>query len=135
MVKTRIVSRKERELSIICEDRPGTLSHLAKLFGAAKVNIVAMSCTTSGVQGAVRIVVDDFPRAKRTLDREHASYTEHDVLYVELPNLPGALANFTGKLAAQNINVTTAYATTTKGSKKALIIFRVSDLNKAAGIR
>lgn len=135
MVKTRIVSRKERELSIICEDRPGTLSHLAKLFGAAKVNVVAMSCTTSGVQGAVRIVVDDFPRAKRTLDREHASYTEHDVLYVELPNVPGALANFTGKLAAQNINVTTAYGTATKGSKKAILIFRVSDLDKAALIQ
>ena len=135
MVKIRIVSRKDRELSITCEDRPETLSHLAKLLGDAKVNIVAMSCTTTGVQGAVRVIVDDVPRAKRVLDREHLSYTEHDVLYVELPNLPGALANFTGKLAAQNINVTTAYGTATKGSKKAIIIFRVSDLDKAANIR
>ncbi len=135
MAKERIVSRKEKELSIICEDRPETLSHLAKLLGDAKVNIVAMSCTMTGVQGAVRVTVDDVPRAKRILDREHLSYTEHDVLYVELPNLPGALANFTGKLAEQNINVTTAYGTATKGSKKAITIFRVSDLDKAAGIR
>jgi len=135
MVKTPIVSRKEQELSIICEDRPGTLSQLAKLLADGKVNIVAMSCTTTGVQGAVRVTVDDVPRAKRILDREHLSYTEHDVLYVELPNLPGALANFTGKLAAQNINVTTAYGTATKGSKKAIIIFRVSDLDKAALIQ
>ena len=133
--KERIVSRSEKELSIICEDRPGTLSHLAKLLGDAKVNIVATSCTTTGMQGAVRVIVDDVPRAKKILDREHIPYTEHDVLYVELPNLPGALSNFTGKLAAQNINVTTAYATTTKGSKKAIIVFRVSDLDKAAGIR
>ena len=135
MPGTRIVSRREREFSIACEDRPGTLSHLAKLLGDAKVNVVAMSCTTTGVQGAVRVIVDDVPRAKRTLDSERLSYTEHDVLYVELPNLPGALANFTGKLAAQNINVTTAYGTATKGSKKAIIIFRVSDLDKAASIR
>jgi hypothetical protein len=135
MVKAQIVSRMERELSIICEDRPGTLSHLAKLLGDAKVNIVAMSCTMSGVQGAVRIVVDGFPRARKVLDREHTSYTEHDVLYVELPNVPGALANFTGKLAAQNINVTNAYGTAPKGSKKAILIFRVSDLDKAAQIR
>jgi len=135
MAKMRIVSRKDRELSILCEDRPGTLSHLAKLLGDAKVNIVAMSCTTSGVQGAVRFVVDDFPRAKKTLDREHISYTEHDVLYVELPNLPGVLANFAGKLAAQNINITTAYGTATKESKKAILIFRMSDLDKAALIQ
>ena len=135
MAKQKIVSRRELELSIICEDRPGTLSHLAKLLGDAKVNIVAMSCTTSGVQGAVRIIVDDVPRAKRILDREHLPYTEHDVLYVELPNLPGALASFTGKLATQNINVTTAYETATKGSKKAIVIFRVSDLDKAALIQ
>jgi len=133
--KARIVSRTEKELSIICEDRPGTLSHLAKLLGDAKVNIVAMSCATTGVQGAVRVIVDDVPRAKKILDREHISYTEHDVLYVELPNLPGALASFSGKLAAQNINVTTAYATTSKGSKKAIMIFRASDLDKAAAIR
>jgi len=133
--KARIVSRTEKELSIICEDRPGTLSHLAKLFGDAKVNIVAMSCATTGVQGSVRVIVDDVPRAKKILDREHISYTEHDVLYVELPNLPGALASFSGKLAAQNINVTTAYATTSKGSKKAIMIFRASDLDKAAAIR
>lgn len=135
MPNTRMVSRKERELSVICEDRPGTLSHLAKVLGNAKVNILAASCTTSGVQGAVRVIVDDVPRAKNILDREHLSYTEHDVLYVELPNLPGSLAEFSGKLAAQNINVTNAYGTATKGTKKAIVIFRLSDLDKAASIR
>ncbi len=46
-----------------------------------------------------------------------------------------SLANFTGKLAAQNINVTNAYGTAPKGSKKAILIFRVSDLDKAALIQ
>lgn len=135
MAKKRIISRREQELSILCEDRPGTLSHVAKLLGDAKVNILAMSCAPSGMQGAVRVIVDDVARAKRILDREHLSFTEHDVLYVELPNVPGALANFSGKLAAQNINVTTAYETATKGSKKAIIIFRVSDLDKASAVQ
>jgi len=70
----------------------------------------------------------------KALDSEHLSYTEHDVLCVELPNLSGSLASFTGKLATQDINITTVYGTATKGSKKAIIIFRVSDLDKAAGI-
>ncbi len=134
MARSKIVSRKEHELSIICEDRPGTLSRLAQLLGNARVNILATSCTTSGVQGAVHVIVDDFQRATKILDREHISYTDHDVLYVELPNVPGALAKFSEKLAAQNINVTNAYGSATKGSKKAIIIFRVSDLDKSASV-
>jgi len=134
MAKSLILSRVEQELTIICEDRPGTLANVARLLGKAKVNILAMSCTMSGVQGAVHIIVNDFQLAKSILDRELISYNEHDVLYVELPNLPGALAKFTEALAAKNINVTNAYGSSTKGSKKGIVIFRVSDLDKAASI-
>lgn len=135
MPKPRIVSRSETELSVLCEDRPGMLSQLAKLLGSAKVNILAVSCAPAGVQGAVRVIVDNLARAKKAFDGDHISYTEHEVLYAELPNLPGALAEFAGKLAAQNINITTAYGAANKGSKKAVMIFRVSDLDKALHIR
>jgi hypothetical protein len=135
MPKARFISRIEHELSVICEDRPGMLSRLAKLLGDANVNIVAMSCSPTGVQGAVRLVVDDAGRAKAAFDREHLSYGEHDVLYVELPDVPGALAEFAGKLAAHNINITTAYGTAAKGGKKAVIIFKLSELEEAASLQ
>jgi hypothetical protein len=54
---------------------------------------------------------------------------------VELQNLSGALAGLSEKLAAQNINVTSAYGAAPKGSRKAIVIFRVSDLDKDASIR
>ena len=128
-------SRKAKQISITCEDRPGTLSRLAKLLGEWDVNIVAMSCAPFGVQGAVHVVVDDMERAKNVLDREHVSYSEQDVLHVELQNVPGCLGEFAGKLAEENINITTAYGSAVKGCKKATVIFKVSDLEKAARIR
>jgi hypothetical protein len=128
-------SRKAKQLSITCEDRPGTLSRLAKLLGEWDVNILAMSCAPLGVQGTVHIIVDDVKRAKNVLDREHVSYTEQDVLHVELENLPGCLGEFAGKLAEQNINITTAYGSAVKGCKKAAVVFKVSDLERAARIR
>jgi hypothetical protein len=128
-------SRQAKQLSIDCQDRPGTLSKLAKLLGESDVNIVAMSCATVGVQGAVHVIVDDLRRAKKVLDREHVSYTEQDVLHVELENLPGCLGEFAGKLAEQNINITTAYGSAVKGCKKATVVFKVSDLERAARIR
>ena len=57
------------------------------------------------------------------------------MLQVELPNLPGALGDFAGKLAAKEINITSGYATTVKGAKKASAVFAVSDLEKAARVR
>ena len=63
------------------------------------------------------------------------SYAEADVLHVEIPHQPGALGYFAGKLAAKEINITSGYATTVKGSKKASAVFAVSDLGKAARAR
>ena len=128
-------SRQAKQLSIDCQDRPGTLCKLARLLGDSRVNIVAMSCATLGVQGTVHVVVDDLGRAKKILDREHVSYTEQDVLHVEMENVPGCLGEFAGKLAEQNINIATAYGSAAKGCKKAIVIFKVSDLERAARIR
>lgn len=128
-------SRKTKQLTIICEDRPGTLSRLAKLLGAEDVNIVAMCCAPFGIQGTVHIVVDNVKRAKSVLDRECISYTEQDVLHVEMKNMPGRLGEFAGELAKENINITTAYGSSIKKCKQATVIFRVSDLERAARIR
>ncbi|MGD0908392.1 MAG: ACT domain-containing protein [Candidatus Acidiferrales bacterium] len=134
MADARSVSSKTKELSIICDDRPGMLSHLAQLLGDAEVNIVAINCAPLGVQGIVRLVVDDVPGARNAFDGKHLSYMEHDVLLVEMPNLPGTLAEFAAKLAAKNINITTAYGAAAKDTKNAIVVFRVSDLDKALSI-
>ncbi len=126
---------KAKQLNITCENRPGTLAHLARVLGDAKVNILAMNCSTSGMEGTVQLIVDNVNKARKALDTARLSYTEADVLHVELPNVPGALGHFAGKLAAKDVNITAGYQTTTKGAKKAAVVFAVSDLGKAAGVR
>lgn len=133
--KKRIVSGRARQITIESEDRPGTLARLAKIIGRAKANIVAFSCAPAGVLGAIHLVVDDWDRATKALNREGVSYTEQEVLQVEMPNLPGCLGEFAEKLAKQGINITTAYGSAPRGTKKATVVFKVSDLEKAAGIR
>jgi hypothetical protein len=93
-----------------------------------------MNCATFGVQGAIQVVVDDVDKARKALDRLRLPYTEQDVLYLELENVPGCLGEFAGKLAAQKINVMAGYATALKGADKASVVLRVSDLEKAARI-
>ncbi len=126
---------KAKMLTVSCENRPGTLANLARVLGDAKVNILAFLTTTSETQGSVQLVVDKLEKAKKALDGVALSYTEADVLHVELPNLPGALASFAGKLAAKEINITSGYATTVKGSRKASVVLAVSDLEQGARLR
>ncbi len=126
---------KAKQLSIPVENRPGTLAHVASVLGDARVNIRAFLTTTSGTEGAVHVVVDNANKAKKALGRAGLSCNEADVLHVKLPNVPGALGNFARKLAAKNINITSGYQTTVKGSKKASVVLAVSDLGKAARIR
>ena len=81
------------------------------------------------------MVVDNVDKARSALDREKLSFTEADVLQVELANKPGALASFAGKLAAKEINITLGCQTSVKRSKKANTVLAVSDLEKADQVR
>lgn len=126
---------KANQLSVRVENRPGTLAHVARVLGDAKVNILAFLTTTLGAEGSVPVVVDNVNKAKKALEGAGLTCTESDVLHVELPNVPGALGNFAGKLAAKDINITAGYQTTVKGSRKASVVFAVSDLEKAGRVR
>src|SRR5271167_905436 len=111
---------KAKQLNVSCENRSGTLAQIAKVLSDAKVNILAFLTATSGTEeGSVQVVVDNVNKAKKALERAALSYSEADVLHAELPNVPGALAGFTAKLASKEINITSGYATTVKGSRKA----------------
>jgi hypothetical protein len=111
------------------------LAEIAKALGDEKVNILSCLTTTSGTEGTTHLLVDNVNKAKKALADARLSYTEADVLHVELPNKPGALGKFAMKLADNNINITLGYATGGKSSKKTTLVFSVSDLDKAARIR
>ncbi len=125
---------KVKLLTVSCENRPGTLANIARVIGDANVNILAFLTSTSAAEGSVQVVVDNVNKAKKALEGGF-SCTEADALFVELPHRPGALGYFAGKLAAKEVNITSGYATTVKGSKKSSVVLAVSDLDKAVRTR
>ena len=126
---------KAKQLTVPCQNRPGELARIAKVLGDAKVNILSCLTTTSGSEGATHLVVDNMNKAKTALEGAGLSYTEADMLQVELPNTPGALGKFAGKLAEKGINITLGYQTSVRGSRKASLVLAVSDLDTAARVR
>jgi hypothetical protein len=126
---------KTTQLTLSHENLPGMLAHIAKVLGNAQVNILAFLTTTSGSEGLTHLIVDRLDTAKKAFASAGLVCTEADVLQLELPNTPGALAKFARKLAEEDINITLGYATSEKGSKKTSVVLAVSDLDKAAIIR
>src|SRR3989454_12760309 len=97
---------KAKQFSVSHENRPGMLVEIAKALGDQKVNILScLTTTTSGTEGTTHLLVDNVNRARKALASAQLSYTEADVLHVELPNKPGAVGKFAMKLADNNINI------------------------------
>jgi hypothetical protein len=126
---------KLNQLTVSCENRPGTLADLTRILSAAKVNILAFNAGSAGAMGYIQLVVDNPVKAKKILKGKGISYYEERVLHVTLPNVPGALSRFAAKLAAKEINIGAAYQTAAEGSKKASIVLAVSHLGIADRIR
>ena len=122
---------KVNQLTVRCENRPGTLAHIAMVMGEAKVNILGFLLTTSGRKGFVKLVVDNAENAKAALENAGLPYTEEAVLHAKLANVPGALGRFARRLAAKDINITSGYQTIEKDSKRASVVLEVSSVDKA----
>ena len=123
---------KTRQLTIAVQNRPGAVAEIARTLGDAKVNILALSGTAQGTSGTVQLVVQDSRRAKKALDEAKLSYQETAAEEYELPNKPGALAQYLDKLAAKGVNLNSIYATATKGGKKAVVVYAAEAEAKAS---
>ncbi len=123
---------KTKQFTIAVDNRPGAVAEITRTIGNAKVNILALMGTVQGTSGAVQLVVDDARRAKKALDEAKLSYMETTAEEYELPNKPGAMAQFLDKLAAKGVNLNSIYATASKGGKKAVVVYTIEVQSKAA---
>ena len=119
------------QLVVSLADKPGTLADLCSVLGKAEVNIIAVFAPEAKGTGTVRVMVtvDDLAVARAALKERKFSFSEEEVLDVELDNRPGAFAELAGKLAHAKINIRYAYATTSAFAR-ARVIMAVPDVNK-----
>ena len=94
----------QREITVKLANSPGTLSRVAQLLGAARINMLAMSVDPSG---QLRMVVDNPLHAAGALREQHYNVEERDVLYTAMPNEPGRTASleFLSRLGSRSLPV------------------------------
>jgi len=117
------------ELSLRLQNSPGALGHVCQYLADVKVGILAL-CVDDG--GTLRLVVDNPLSAVGLLTEKHYVVEQHDVLFMQIPNGPGALFAATRLLTRAGVNIEYAYGSSLDGQGMAGIVVGVDDVQRAA---
>lgn len=101
---------KIKQLSVFIENRAGRVSEVTGLLGASGVNIRGFSVADTAEFGILRLVVDDPARAQELLRDGGFTVREDEVICIDLPDTPGALANALRIVADAGVNIEYIYS-------------------------
>ena len=96
------------EFQIELTDKPGQLAGVTEAIASGGANILG-AAAIGKARPAVALVVDDEDATKKSLDEFGANYVTNELLLYTLNHRPGALAEFTRKIADAGINLNSFY--------------------------
>ncbi|HDQ03239.1 MAG TPA: hypothetical protein ENN23_01490 [Deltaproteobacteria bacterium] len=118
------------QLSIFAENKPGKLAAVTDVLNREKINIRATTIATADTFGVVNLIVDDPQRAEAALSKAGMTVHLREVLAVLIPDKPGGLDALTQLLYKEKINVNNAYGFVLEGSKSAVFVVDVDQMEK-----
>jgi hypothetical protein len=121
---------RAKELKFRVPDAPGMLGEVTAALAAKKVNLCAINAWVEGPEGVIRLVADKPGAAKRVLNARGWQVEETEVLELELPNKPGALAAVATKLGAAGVNIRHVMVGTAP-ARKCTVYLAVADVKAA----
>lgn len=102
-----------KDITILIEDKPGTLADVFEALGSAKVNAAGTCGFPAGGEGILHVLVEDADAARQAL--EGAGLTvrdERDVVIVgPLPAQAGSGGELLRRISNQGVNVDLLYLT------------------------
>lgn len=119
------------QFSVFLVNKPGVLAQVTSALAAEKINLLAMTLVDSQEHGVLRMVIQDAADARKVLQKLNLPMTETEVLCVDLPNRPGALADVAALLGKNHININYAYVTSGAPGGRTTGVFKVADQAKA----
>ena len=124
---------KLKQISVFLENKPGQLQIPIQALADAGISISTLCLADTQEFGILRMIVQEHERARDVLAAAGLAVNECQVLAVEVPDAPGGLQRVLQALDGQ-VNVEYMYAFSYASAGRALLIFRVSDPDKAAGL-
>src|SRR5467141_59422 len=123
---------KAKEFTVTIEDKPGALGKCFLAMAERGVNILAFQSYVEEGESLARFLADDTASAKAVLGSLHMIFEETDVAVIRLAHRPGELGRAASRLGEERINIDYSYCGLEPGSTRALVVFGVDTLTKAA---
>ena len=121
-----------QQLSIFLENQSGRLAEVMDVLAKAEINIRALSLADTSEFGVLRLLADKPSEARAALREQGFQAQITEVSAVEVPDRPGALSLVLNAFHAAGVDVEYMYAFVGRPRHGAVMIFRLSDPEKAA---
>ena len=121
-----------KQLSIFLENKSGRINEVTSLLGAENINIRALALADSSDFGVMRLIVDDLDKAIACLESNNISIGLTSVVAVEVPDVPGGLAEVMRKVNNSGLDVKYMYSIPEKKHDCAIMIMRFDDAEETA---
>lgn len=122
-----------KQLSVFMENRPGRLYSLTQTLGKEGIDLVTLSIADTQDYGIVRFIARDNDKAYSVLKEAGFMVSQTELIGIEVPDSPNALANVISLLEAENINIEYLYSFFSNHNA-AKILMRVKDTEIALKI-
>ena len=122
------------QLSIFAENKPGRLAKVTRILKKGKINIRAMTISTSDAFGVINALVDNPESARALLEKEGLTVSLKEVIAVVIEDKPGGLDSLIQLLFEQGINIENAYGFVLESRKKAVFVVDVDQLEQTQKI-
>ena len=121
-----------KQISVFMENTSGRLADITALLAGADINLRALSIADTTDFGILRMVVDRPETTLELLRTAGMTARETDVIGVEVPDQPGALARIMALFRDAGVSIEYLYASLEHKAEKAVIMLKVDDVG--AGI-
>lgn len=123
-----------RQLSVLVENKPGSLMEVTSRLTEARVNIRAVASFDTPEFGILRLVVDKPAEAKEYLTTRGYVVSVHEVMGVELEDKKGNLNQMLAILAEGELNINYIYSFVIRDGRAPVMVFNTDDYERAAKI-
>lgn len=122
---------KIQQISLFLENKPGHLNAICRTLAEAQINIVTLSLADTQQFGIVRLIVEEWQKAKEVLEAAGYVVNVREVVAAAVADKPGGMAEILDLIGKAGVNIEYMYAFTFRHGKEAVLVFRFDNPDRA----
>ncbi|HPD29238.1 MAG TPA: amino acid-binding protein [Phycisphaerae bacterium] len=122
---------KLHQLSLFIENKPRQLRSPIRILAEAGVNILTLCLADTQQFGILRMIVQDWQKAKAALEKGGCVVNVTEVIALEVPDHPGGLDDILAVIEEFSLNIEYTYSFTFRRGNRAVLVFRFEDMDAA----